>query len=416
MNNKSNALLQAEAMIKPFALEHVPQESDVKAVVDQWIHAIATDSQFYCNPEISKPELLKESVISQLLQNDLYTTRKAFFNEVFVSLKLKPDFDGKFNFIDLFAGIGGVRLGFQKNGGICVFSSEFDKHAQQTYSLNHGEFPFGDITKVIPEHIPNHDILLGGFPCQAFSIAGHRQGFNDEKGRGNLFFNIYKILETKKPMAFFLENVKNLQGHDNGNTYKTILEALNELGYSVKSNVLNSMEYGNVPQTRERIYIVGFKNEKNWEVGDGSLTDKFAWPKKIDRTVSILDILDEDVDEAFFYEKYACHDVLKKDMDKRDTVYQWRRHYVRENKSNVCPTLTANMGTGGHNVPLILDVNNRIRKLTPRECSKIQGFPEEFMLPKLANSHLYKQLGNSVTVPVIEKIAMELNRLISEKR
>lgn len=222
MNNKTNVLLQAEEMIKPLALEHVPQDSDVEAVIDQWLHAIATDSQFYCNPEISKPEQLKERVISLLQQIGLYTTRNAFFNDVFGDLKLKPDFDAKFRFIDLFAGIGGVRLGFQQNGGVCVFSSEFDKHAQQTYKNNHGEIPFGDITKIPANEIPDHDVLLAGFPCQPFSHAGLKLGIEDT--RGTLFHDIANILETKKPKFALLENVKGLISHDKGYTLKVILK------------------------------------------------------------------------------------------------------------------------------------------------------------------------------------------------
>jgi len=293
--------------------------------------------------------------------------------------------------------------------------SEFDKHAQDTYFLNHGEYPFGDITQISPEVIPDHDVLLAGFPCQAFSVAGHRQGFDDEKGRGNLFFNIYDVLKEKKPKAFLLENVKNLKGHDKGNTYQTIKKYLNDLGYSVMSNVLNSMDYGNVPQNRERIYIVGFKGEQGWknqEIGS-TASSRFSWPEPLELTVSIRDILDENVGEEFYYEKFKCHEQLKEKMTNKNTVYQWRRVYVRENKNNVCPTLTANMGTGGHNVPLILDEKNRIRKLTPIECSRIQGFPNNFLIGKLANSHAYKQFGNSVTAPVIKRISEELMKALN---
>ncbi|MFT4693986.1 MAG: DNA (cytosine-5)-methyltransferase 1, partial [Francisella sp.] len=304
--NKSRVSEQADLVIRPLAILHVPNGSDLEAVIDQWLHAIATDSQFYCNPKVIKPKILKRNVIKLLRDEGLFTTRETFFNDVFGSLSLKPDLNSKFRFIDMFAGIGGVRLGFQQNGGACVFSSEFDKHAQMTYKHNHGELPFGDITKIPVNEIPDHDILLAGFPCQAFSVAGHRQGFDDEKGRGNLFFNIYKILKVKTPKVFLLENVKNLQNHDNGNTYKTIVKYLNDLGYSVTSKVLNSMDYGNVPQTRERVYIIGFKDESDWIVGDGSLTDSFKWPNKIDRTVSIVDILNKKVDEVFYYERFAC--------------------------------------------------------------------------------------------------------------
>lgn len=231
MNNKTNILLQAEEIIKPLALEHVPQDSDVEAVIDQWLHAIATDSQFYCNQEINKPEQFKERVTNLLQQNGLYTTRDAFFNEVFGALKLKPDFDAKFRFIDLFAGIGGIRLGAQANGGVCVFSSEFDSFAQNTYSFNHGEHPFGDITKVQEKNIPDHDVLLAGFPCQPFSYSGRCEGFED-KTRGTLFFDVLRILEQKKPKFALLENVKGFKSHNKGETMFIALNALEEAGYA----------------------------------------------------------------------------------------------------------------------------------------------------------------------------------------
>ncbi|GAD89180.1 modification methylase [Vibrio halioticoli NBRC 102217] len=413
MNIKASIFHQIEETIKPLASKHVPEGTEVRAVVEQWLHAIATDSQLFADLSLATPSEIKEELLSLLKLEGLFSTRDKFFNDTFLHLPLKIKKDFNFRFIDLFAGIGGVRLGFQNAGGACVFSSEFDKNAQKTYALNHGDFPFGDITQIDPMMIPDHDVLLGGFPCQAFSVAGYRQGFDDEKGRGNLFFYIYEILKAKKPKAFLLENVKNLQGHDKGKTFGIIKESLKDLGYSVKFKVMNSMEYGNVPQTRERIYIIGFKGESEWESKTDSLTKQFTWPEKTSLNISIRDILEKDVGEIFYYEKYACHEILEQKMTRKDTVYQWRRHYVRENKSNVCPTLTANMGTGGHNVPLVLDDNDRIRKLTPRECSFVQGFPAEFLLPEgVTNSHLYKQFGNSVTVPVVEKIAKEIARLI----
>ena len=192
MINKTNVLLQAEEIIKPLALEYVPQDSDVEAVIDQWLHAIATDSQFYCNPKKSGAKKLKKTVISLLKEQGLFDTRRKFYNKVFGEMKLKPVLNPKFRFIDLFAGIGGVRLGFQQNGGACVFSSEFDKHAQQTYKNNHGEVPFGDITKIPANKIPDHDVLLAGFPCQPFSHAGLKLGIEDT--RGTLFHDIAHIL------------------------------------------------------------------------------------------------------------------------------------------------------------------------------------------------------------------------------
>ncbi|MBU1129941.1 DNA cytosine methyltransferase, partial [Patescibacteria group bacterium] len=301
----------------------------------------------------------------------------------------------RFTFIDLFAGIGGIRKGFEGIGGKCVFSSEWDKYAQTTYQANYGEIPHGDITKIKVKEIPDFNVLLAGFPCQPFSVAGYRQGFNDENGRGNLFFDITRILKDKKPKAFLLENVKNLKTHDKGNTIKVIYHELKRLGYKVTNQVLNAMKYGNLPQNRERIYIVGFLNQEAF--------NNFAFPEKISLTKTIHDCLEnEEVDNKYYYNDKPLYKKLKNDITKKDTVYQWRRKYVRENKNGVCPTLTANMGMGGHNVPLVLN-GKGIRKLTPRECANFQGFPKNYKLPKIADSHLYKQFGNSVSIPVIER-------------
>jgi len=310
-----------------------------------------------------------------------------------------------FKFIDLFAGIGGFRIAMQNLGGSCVFSSEIDRYAQKTYDTNFGEVPFGDITKVNENDIPDHDVLCAGFPCQAFSIAGYRKGFTD-KGRGDLFFEIIRILQDRKPKAFLLENVKNLKTHNKGSTLKLIYKELENIGYYVKDAVLNTMDYGNLPQNRERIYIVGFLSKGEF--------NQFEFPKKIKLTKTIHDcLISNKVEEKYYYNGKPLYEKLKTDVIKRDTVYQWRRKYVRENKSNVCPTLTANMGTGGHNVPIIKDEYG-IRKLTPRECANFQGFPKEYMLPKIADSQLYKQIGNSVSIPVIERIAKQIKKAMKE--
>lgn len=311
-----------------------------------------------------------------------------------------------FLFSDLFAGVGGMRLALHNLRGKCVFTSEWDANAGRTYLANFGELPFGDIRNADATGIPDHDILLAGFPCQAFSVAGHRQGFADPKGRGNLFLEIHRILKAKKPRAFLLENVKGLRGHDKGNTLRIITACLKDAGYSVLSKVLNSMDYGNVPQNRERIYILGFAGEADWENKRGATCSRnFAWPEQIPLQKTVQAILEPQVADLYYYSKYSMHDELKRVITSRDTVYQWRRQYVRQNKSHVCPTLTANMGTGGHNVPLILDAKG-IRKLTPCECFRIQGFPDQFVFPsKMVNSHLYKQAGNSVSVPVVQRVA-----------
>ena len=305
----------------------------------------------------------------------------------------------------MFAGVGGIRLGFEKVGFTTVFSNDFEPKCADTYNQNFktAKLIVEDITKISTNDIPDCDFVLGGFPCQAFSIAGYRHGFDDKKGRGNLFFDIARIIKDKQPTGFLLENVKNLKSHDNGNTFKIIEQTLKDMGYFVKSKVLNSMEYGNVPQNRERIYIVGFKDKKT--------IDRFEFPDPIELTKSISDILEDEVDKKYYYNGKPLYDRLKNDITEKNAVYQWRRQYVRKNKKGVCPTLTANMGMGGHNVPIIFD-GKGIRKLTPRECFRIQGFPDSYKLPNIADSALYKQAGNSVSVPVIARIAEQMVKVI----
>ncbi|MDO8572121.1 MAG: transcriptional repressor LexA [bacterium] len=311
-----------------------------------------------------------------------------------------------FKTIDLFAGVGGIRLGFEKAGFETVFANDFDELCKSTYDLNFltSKLIVEDIRSIGIDDLPKFDFLLGGFPCQAFSIAGYRQGFNDEKGRGNLFFDVARMIEARKPEGFLLENVKNLKSHDNGKTFIIIEETLKNLGYHVKVKVLNSMEYGNIPQNRERIYIVGFKNR--------DYIEKFSFPVPIKLTIKITDLLEKEVPEKYYYNGKPLFEKLKDFVKEEGKVYQWRRQYVRENKSGVCPTLTANMGMGGHNVPIIKD-RNGIRKLTPLECARIQGFPSDYKLPKITDSALYKQFGNSVSVPVVEAVAKQMMRAMS---
>jgi DNA (cytosine-5)-methyltransferase 1 len=311
-----------------------------------------------------------------------------------------------FRTLDLFAGVGGIRTGFEKAGFETVFANDFDKYCKDTYDLNFktSKLVVEDIVKIGIKDLPEFDFLLAGFPCQPFSVAGYRQGFKDRKGRGNLFFRIAEIIEEKKPAGFLLENVKNLKGHDNGRTFKIILETLESLGYHIKSKVMNSMEYGNIPQNRERLYIVGFK--------DKNFSDKFEFPDQQKLKIKFTDLLEKDVPEKYYYNGKPLYNKLKDDVEDGGKVYQWRRQYVRENKKGVCPTLTANMGMGGHNVPIIKDKKG-IRKLTPLECFRIQGFTKDFKLPKnLADSALYKQAGNSVSVPVIEAVARQILKAI----
>lgn len=312
-----------------------------------------------------------------------------------------------FTFIDLFAGIGGFRLAFQSLGGRCIFSSELDDNAKKTYLENFKENPFGDITleatkKYIPEKF---DVLCAGFPCQAFSIAGYRKGFEDT--RGMLFFDVAEIIKRKRPKVVFLENVKNLHNHNNGKTFNLIKNTLEGVGYVVFYKILNAMDYANIPQNRERIFIVCFdpKQVPNY--------DYFSFPKKIKLTKTIHDCIDLNLeDENLFYrDRIKFYKDLEKEIISENSIYQWRRFYVRENKKNVCPTLTANMGTGGHNVPLI-KTKNGIRKLSPKECLNFQGFPANYDFPiNISNSAKYKQAGNSVVVPLIARVGQNIVKL-----
>ena len=336
---------------------------------------------------------------------------KDFFDKKNVRFKCS-EYPPKFTFIDLFAGIGGFRLAMQDCGGKCVFSSEWDEAAKQTYYENYGEVPFGDITKQeIKNLIPrDFDVLCAGFPCQAFSIAGYQKGFDDV--RGTLFFDIANILEKYKPKAFYLENVKNLKSHNNGKTFEKIMNILqNRLNYRVFIKVMNPCEYANIPQNRERIFIIGFNPEK-LPLSDDFI---FEFPKRKKLTRTIKDVIDETENDKnlFYMPEHKYYSQMKEIITNRDTVYQWRRIYIRENKSGLCPTLTANMGEGGHNVPIIC-VPQGIRKLSPKECLGFQGFPENYKFPdSIAISKKYKQAGNSVTEPLIYLVAKKLINIVS---
>jgi DNA (cytosine-5)-methyltransferase 1 len=308
--------------------------------------------------------------------------------------------------IDLFAGVGGIRLGFEKAGFKTVYANDFEANCKKTYDLNHSEpkLHVEDIWKVDVSKLPEFDILLGGFPCQAFSVAGYRGGFKDERVGGNLFFRIAQIIEKRKPRAILLENVKNLKGHDKGKTFEVIKKTLEGFGYHIKSEVLNSMVHGNMPQNRERIFIVGFLDKKQ--------ADSFRFPKPIELTKSFKEFTMEEAEDKYYYNDKPLYARIKNYVNSEQTVYQWRRRYVRENKKGVVPTLTANMGRGGHNVPIIKN-SKGIRKLTPKECFMLQGFGTNFKLPAdLPDTELYHQAGNSVTVSVVQRVAEEMKKAI----
>ena len=240
-----------------------------------------------------------------------------------------------------FAGVGGIDKGFEDTGFFeTIYANEFDPYPVKTFELNFNiKVDYQDIHNVSSKHIPDFDVMLAGFPCQAFSIAGNRQGFNDTKGRGILFFELLRIIKEKQPQVIFLENVKNLVGHDNGNTFSVIIEELKKENYYIKFSVLNAMEYGNIPQNRERIYIVAFKDKNKYQ--------RFCFPMPLKLTTKLADIIDFEskVDDKYYYTpgKYKgnIYELLDEAMDDSDAVYQWRRKYVRKNKSGVVPTLTA---------------------------------------------------------------------------
>ncbi len=311
----------------------------------------------------------------------------------------------KFTVGGLFSGVGGIELAFERAGFEISWANEFDKYACKTYRLNHPNHNLieEDIYKLDPKKMKSVDILVGGFPCQAFSVAGYRKGFKDP--RGNLFYEIARFIDELKvkPKALMLENVKNLSGHDKGNTRKAIEKILIDFGYSVHWQVYNTYKYSDVPQNRERTIICCFKNKKSYS---NFLNNPI---ERITSLKSIQSMLEKNkIDEKYYYfQDSQYYKMLKKEIKNPNTFYQLRRIYVRENKSNLCPTLTANMGTGGHNVPLLLDKDG-IRKLTPKECFNFQGYNIKF--PKdVPNTQLYKQAGNSVTVPLIESIAKKIN-------
>ena len=306
-----------------------------------------------------------------------------------------------FKFIDLFCGLGGFRLAFEKMGGICVFSSDIDDAVQKTYNMNFGEIPKGDITKIEACDIPDHDILCAGFPCQPFSTAGRRLGFEDT--RGTLFFEVARILKEKRPKAFILENVKGLTNHDGGNTLEVIINTIKEIGYDCKYDVLNARNY-NVPQNRERWYCIGVRMDS------GISIDEFKFPEPTELVTKLSDIIERNIDTTDYIVSEACERNIKTHVemktikvDSNTLAYDIRPsrcHFVTGDYSNC---LTAKMGTGGSNVAVVIEQN---RKLTERECLRLMGFPEEYKIGK--GYQAYKQIGNSVVVPVISKLAEEL--------
>jgi len=322
---------------------------------------------------------------------------------------LEPPFknidNADYKIIDLFAGIGGTRLGFYQTGRTSVvFSSEIDPFAAKTYYTNFGEYPNGDITKIDAKDIPNHDILVGGFPCQAFSQAGLKRGFEDT--RGTMFFEIARILKKKQPKAFLLENVKNLISHDNGNTFKVIINTLDELGYKIYTMVFKAKDFG-VPQNRERVYIVGFNKEKVKNY------DTFIAPTPPCTPTKVGDILENNVDDKYTISECAWNG-HKTRKEKNKANGKGFGYSLFNEESPYTNTLLARYCKDGSDI-LIEQKGKNPRRLTPREVSRLQGFPEEYIIP-VSDTQAYKQFGNSVAVPVIHAIAEEIIKVLDNNK
>ncbi|RDU62909.1 DNA cytosine methyltransferase [Helicobacter sp. MIT 14-3879] len=316
------------------------------------------------------------------------------FSNTILEQRKKQILIQKITFIDLFAGIGGIRLGFEKAGGVCVFSSEWDKEAARTYFANFGEYPKGDITKILSSEIPSFDILLAGFPCQPFSIIGDKEGFKHET-QGTLFFEIERILKDKNPKAFMLENVRNLTAHNQGHTFKVIILHLQSLGYFVYSKVLNALDFG-LPQKRERIIICGFKEKVN-----------FDFPLPIHDKKTLKDILESNVDK-----KYYVKDSIKQSRQKRMKKNIAKPYITHENVGgSITPHHYSCALRAGASANYLL-VNNE-RRLTEKEMLRLQGFPEDY---KIIGSYTQckHQVGNSVPVPLIEAVAREMLKALCE--
>jgi len=357
----------------------------------------------------------------------------------------------KLRMIDLFAGTGAFSYAFEQTGKVeCVFANDIKPEAKLIYDLNHKtKLTLGDLNDIKNEDIPVHDIASFGFPCQPFSIAGEKKGFNDP--RANIFWKIVDILKHHKTPIIILENVKNLTSHDNGNTFQTICNSLTGLGYHLVYNILNTCKITHIPQNRERIYMLGFldgeladKIDLDFPLSDNShiqtLLEDYITPthpvnplanqtqniqpvpvqseliKPLIKQIAINKLIPVTIPNKYYYtDKLQVYDEVVKTVTKpisEGVVYQYRRYYVRENMKGVCPTLTANMGSGGHNVPLIKD-NHGIRKLTPRECFNLQGFPKNYNLPDISDNALYHLAGNAVSLPILYLICAKILRLFA---
>ena len=305
----------------------------------------------------------------------------------------------------MFAGIGGICLGFKQNGCELIWANEIDKYACKTYRLNFGDSYLveGDIQKIDTKDIPKFDILTAGFPCQAFSSVGLLQGFDDP--RGNLFFETARVINKIKPRVVFLENVANLVKHDEGKTFEVIIKTLNDLGYYVVWQMMNAKEYGNLPQQRNRIYIVAFKYKKD--------LIKFRFPEPIPLTKTAFDLYDKEKQaEKYYMDGHRMWDRMMEYMTDRKRVYRFTDWGLSKGMEGICPTLLAAMGSRFERIPFFYD-DYSVRLMTPRECARLLGFPEDYILPEQHEKQVYKQIGNSVCVPIIYRIAENIVKALS---
>ena len=307
-----------------------------------------------------------------------------------------PDWEyskSNFKFIDLFAGIGGMRLAFESLGGTCVYTSEWDVNAQKTYKANFGDTPDGDITKVDEKSIPEFDVLLAGFPCQPFSSIGQREGFK-HKTQGTLFYDVLRIIEYKRPSSFLLENVKGLVSHDSGNTLKVIIESLASIGYQVQYKVLDAADFG-VPQHRKRIYIVGFDTNKfKKEI-------QFYWPKSVNKKVGIGKFIESGIEDHSI-SKHLQKSYLNKLDDGRPQIVTPESDFPVKTLVSTYHKIQRLTGT------FVKDGPTGVRLLTANECKAIMGFPKNFKIP-VSRTQMYRQMGNSVAVPVVKAVAREIS-------
>lgn len=405
---KETFFARVEALLTSMAEQYTPPGTEVAAVVHQWVHALASNSELFATGRGAL-----KSAVCQLLENEgFYQSATQFADLVRGNTYIKPAVAPAFKFIDLFAGIGGMRQGFQHAGGECVFSSEFDAKAQQTYFDNYGEFPFGDITKIAESDIPDHDVLVAGFPCQAFSHAGLKLGVDDT--RGTLFYDVARILKEKQPKVALLENVRGLISHDKGHTLKVILTTLIDMGYQCSLNddlirngtadavkkearkmVLRSRDFG-VPQNRQRIYIVLWREDLDCD---------FEYPIAPCPPTRVGDVLEETPDPKYTISDrlWAGHQRRKSQNKKAGKGFGFGLVTPDSEYTN---TISARYYKDGSEA-LIAQEGQNPRKLTPREAARLQGFPEEFILNS-SEVQAYKQFGNSVSIPVIEAVAKEI--------